>query len=112
MGGRLEDAAPGQREELVGLLKTKAIVQVYVLPYRQCVRAVRLARLVGELRAYLASRTGQAPPDKAADELEPYASLPLLGAPIDVSVEPTPGVTAPIGTDGWWSAWQQTLQAA
>jgi len=108
----LEEASPAQLLDLVGVLMTRAIVLVHVLPYRQCVRAVRLARLVGELRAYLASRTGQAPPDKAADELEPYASLPLLGAPIDVSVEPTPGMTAPIGTDGWWSAWRQALQAA
>ena len=108
----LEEASPAQLLDLVGVLMTRAIVLVHVLPYRQCVRAVRLARLVGELRAYLASRTGQASPDKAADELEPYASLPLLGAPIDASVEPTPGVTAPIGTDGWWSAWRQALQAA
>jgi hypothetical protein len=108
----LEDASPDQLRELVGILNTRAIVLVHVLPYRQCIRAVRLARLVGELRAYLASRTDQAPPVQAADDLEPYASLPLLGAPINASVEPTPGVTAPIGTDGWWSAWRQALQAA
>jgi hypothetical protein len=108
---RLEEATPAQLLDLVGVLMTRAIVLVHVLPYRQCVRAVRLARLVSELRDYVASRTGQDPPVKA-DDLEPYASLPLLGAPIDASVEPTPGVTAPIGTDGWWSAWRQALQAA
>ena len=109
---RLEEASPEELLDLVGVLMTRAIVLVHVVPYRQCVRAVRLARLVGELRAYVASRTGQAPPVQAADELEPYASLPLLGAPIEGAVEPTPGVTAPIGTDGWWSAWRQALQAA
>jgi hypothetical protein len=108
----LEEASPEQLQDLVGVLMTRAIVLVHVLPYRQCVRAVRLARLAGELRAYVASRTGQAPPVNAADDLEPYASLPLLGAPVDGAVEPTPGVTAPIGTDGWWSAWRQALQAA
>jgi len=82
VGGRLEDAAPGQREELVGLLKTKAIVQVYVLPYRQCVRAVRLFNLANELQAYVASLTGSVPKDNSAAEgLGAFAALPLRGAP-------------------------------
>jgi hypothetical protein len=99
---RLADASPEQLQELVGVLKTKALVQVHVLPYRQCVRAVRLFQLAKELEAYAASRPGQVPPAKAADDLEPYASLPLLGGPLDPVVEPAADVTAAVEGEGWW----------
>jgi hypothetical protein len=109
---RLEDASPEQLRELVGVLKTKALVQVQVLPYRQCVRAVRLFQLAKELEAYAAPRTGQAPPAKAADDLELYASLPLFGGSLDPVVEPAADVTAAVGGDGWWSGWRAALLAA
>ncbi len=83
-----------------------------MLPYRRCVRAVRLFQLAKELEAYAATRTGQAPPAKAADDLEPYASLPLFGGPLDPVVEPAAGVTAAVEGEGRWSAWRAALLAA
>jgi hypothetical protein len=109
---RLEDATPEELLDLVAVLKTKALVQVQVLPYRRCVRAVRLFQLATELEAYAASRTGQVPPAKAADDLELYASLPLLGGPLDPVAEPAADVTAAAGSEGWWSARRAALLAA
>jgi hypothetical protein len=107
---RLEGAGREQLERLACALQTKALFQVRVLPFPQCLRVLRLCRLVQELWEVIdvLCPAGQADPRPGVATWE--AALP----PILASCSTAPGAEASPTADpaAWWPAWRAAVLAA